>query len=102
VMYGDAPAASPRLSDHEHTVGSDPAPAVAKIARPCGGHVGRSIHDHEVVPAAVHLRELHAAASTISGSGSVAVGSNQRIAASRRNQVSWRREEARTSRAVRA
>ena len=92
VVDHDRPAASLCGADDENAIGSDPAAAVAYLADPRRGELDWPIDHDEVVPAAVHLGELHAAASRIFGSGSAAVGSNQRIAASLRNQVIWRRE----------
>src|SRR5437899_208760 len=92
VVDGHRPAATSRRADDQDAVRADATPTVAELADAVGGQFVRSFDDHEIVSAALHLGELHAAASTIAGSGSVAVGSNQRIAGSRRNQVIWRRE----------
>ena len=85
------PVPSIGRADDENAVGTETVP-IAELASTLGAEVSRSVDDDEVVAAAVHLREPHAAAATMSSSGSVDVGSNQRIAASRRNQVIWRRE----------
>ena len=92
VVDGHRPAATSRRADDQDAVRADATPAVAELADALGIELVGSVDDHEIVSAALHLGELHAAASTIAGSGSVAIGSNQRIAGSRRNQVIWRRE----------
>src|SRR6266550_900366 len=81
-----------RNADHEDAVGAHAPPAVADLTNAVRGERDRAVHDQEVVPAAVHLREFQAAASRIASVGSSAVGSYHRIVASLRNHVIWRRE----------
>src|SRR5438309_810854 len=83
-------------------VRADAGPPVAETAGIAGIERGAAVglvDDDEVIPAAVHLRESHAATPPSGGtssSASVVVGSTHRMRGSRRNQVIWRREYART------
>src|SRR5206468_10412282 len=75
VVQRDEPAPVLLPSDREDSVGSNSAASVAQLARAVGRDLERPVDEDEIVPAALHLRELHAAASTMSSSGSDSVGS---------------------------